>query len=109
MFLSGTVAFTKDEVITYGSNNEYEYVVANAAPHTLNGENGTSVWLIPQFSKYVIPIGAIKQGLNSLTTTHTIKVPIINKYSGQLLLTSNENHFTFTNEQSFAIKSYIKL
>lgn len=109
MFLDGTISFTKDETITYGPNNEYAYVVANSASYVLNGVAGTTVWLIPQFSKYVVPIGAIKQGVNSLTTSHTIKVPTINKYSGQLLLSSNENHFTFTNTQSFAIKSYIKL
>ena len=109
MFLDGSVSFVKDEVITYGPNSEYSYVVANSAEYTLNGVAGTTVWLIPQFGKYVVPIGAIKQGINSLTTSHTIKVPTINKYSGQLLLSSNENHFTFTNTQSFAIKSYIKL
>lgn len=109
MFLDGTVTFVKDELITYGANNEHMYVVANSASYTLNGVAGTTVWLIPQCGKYMVPIGAIKQGINSLTTTHTIKVPMINKYSGQLLLASNENHFTFTNTQSFAIKSYIKL
>lgn len=112
MFLEvsvGDAGFIVDETVTYGNNNEYPYVVANSASYTLNGVNGTTVWLIPQFGKFVVPIGAIKRGTNNLTTTHAIKTPTINKYSGQLLLASNENHFTFTNTQSFAIKSYIKL
>jgi len=109
MFLVGAVAFTKDALVTYGVNNEYGYIVANSAPYVLNGVAGTTVWLIPIFDKYVIPIGAVKQGADDMTISHTIKVPTINKYSGQLLLSSNETQFTFTNKQRVAIKSYIKL
>lgn len=46
-------------------------------------------------------------GLRSYTTTAVAYIPIVDKYSGDLLFASGENPFTFTADQTFVIKTFV--
>jgi hypothetical protein len=61
--------------------------------------------------KYVIPTGAMTAETDSnrvYTSIALISSPDVNKYSGDLLYISDENPFSFSNDQGISIKTFIK-
>lgn len=73
--------------------------------------NGNSVVLQQLGVKYIDPIGTLIAEANSsrvYTSTSITKYPIANKYSGSLLYVSNENPFSFTQDQGVIIKTFLK-
>jgi hypothetical protein len=83
----------------------HRFVVA-----AIGGDNKT-VYMQPLTQKYIPPLGTLVKISDSSTyvSTEIISTPLVNKYSGALLLTCNETPFTFTAEQNIALKTYIKL
>lgn len=73
--------------------------------------NGTKVILQPIGPKLIAPTGTLTAELDSArqyTCTAISTQPVINKYSGNLLYVSNENPFSFTENQGILIKTYLK-
>lgn len=89
-----------DEILLLDSN---EYVVVYI-------EN--SIVYLQELNGYNIdPIGTLiakSDPLRTYTADTLIQKPIINKYSGELLISSNENPFEFSQTQGLLIKTYIK-
>jgi hypothetical protein len=57
------------------------------------------------------PIGtfvAETDGARTYSSTSIVSAPTVNKYSGKLLYVSNENPFSFTEEQGIVIKTFLK-
>ena len=100
--LNTTVGLVKDEVLYSGN---YRYRVASF--------DTTNAYLQSLSKKYVdpsaIPYLISEDNLRTYTVINTVGFPTINKYSGSLLLLSNEQPFQFTTEQRIAIKTYITL
>jgi len=72
---------------------------------------GNNVHLQQLGIKYTNPIGVFYseiEGTRSYTSIALISSPIANKYSGSLLYVSNENPFTFNQEQGITIKTFLK-
>jgi hypothetical protein len=73
--------------------------------------DASNVFLQQLSSANITPLGAITtlDGATTFSITEVITSPTINKYTGSLILISNEEPFTFTTEQKIALKTYIKL
>lgn len=97
---NNTTGLVKDELLICG-NYKYRVVTFDA----------NEVLLQPIGKTYVTPIGLITSviGARTYSVQSILKYPVINKYSGSLLLLSNESPFQFTTEQGLSIKTYIEL
>lgn len=98
--LSSVVGLSKDAVVKSGI---YTYRVVDIA--------GTTVHLQPMGEAYSQPSNSIttENGSSSYSVLAVLSAPASNKYSGSLLMLSNEVPFEFTSEQGIAFKTYIKL
>lgn len=87
-----------DEILT-GNNITFRVIYIN----------GNTVYLQPLTSKLISPIGQLSaSGSRVYTCSQTYTTPIVDKYSGTLLYVSNENPFSFTENQGILIKTYLK-
>lgn len=71
----------------------------------------TIVYLQPMQQNSVDPIGSLvaQTDVNRVYVADTIiQKPVINKYSGELMISSNENPFEFSQTQGLLVKTYIK-
>lgn len=98
-FATNTSSLSKDEVLVFGSN---KYRVLE--------KNGQEVFLIPLDNDAVAPLGTLTSTVNTNTynTIQTLQPLDFDKYSGSLLYISSERPFSFSQEQSIVIKTFIK-
>lgn len=97
---ASTVGLSNDLILKF---QEHQFVVA--------AYDSNTVYLQQLSSDNITPLGAITtlDGLTTFSITEVLSSPTINKYSGALMLVSNENPFIFTYEQNIALKTYIKI
>ena len=92
------------------NNNTEDILTLGEYSFRVIGVDGLTVTLQPLSSAYVVPIGTMVSTTapfnvyNSLTL---VSQPTINKHSGRLLYVSNENAFSFTENQGIVIKTYL--
>lgn len=89
-----------DEILVLGTT-EYRVIYVN----------GNVVTLQPVSSKLTSPVGTLiakTDNSRQYVCTEMLTQPIVNKYTGSLLYVSNENPFSFTNNQGILIKTYLK-
>lgn len=100
--LSNVTSLVIDEVLIDSNAQRYRLVFI--------GSNNT-VYLQPLQRRLIDPSGTLAAETNmnrSYTITLIQSKPIINKYSGNLLYTSNEQPFEFSDTQSLLVKTYVK-
>lgn len=99
--LNNTLNLLPDEVLI---NNNKKYRVVKVSDNDVELQQLSSIYKQPSGMFY-------KE--NNINATYSIisidSVPKVNKYSGQLLYTTNEPSFTSTDKQSIAIRTYIRL
>ena len=89
-----------------------DVVVCNNKQYRIITIDGLKLKLQQLNSIFTIPSGLIYklgQPLIQYTIVKVLAIPDINKYSGDLLYATNTSPFTPTDEQSIAIRTYIKL
>jgi hypothetical protein len=95
-----TTGLVIDEILVFNANR---YRVLSFAANIVN---------LQQLGiKYVIPIGTMFAETNINRTYNSISLissPDVNKYSGDLLYISDENPFSFSNDQGISIKTFLK-
>ena len=99
--LSSTDGIAADDVLI---NNNKRYRVVEV--------EGSDVEVQQLNSIYALPSGFFfKEGIPAIlyTITRILTTPSANKYSGNLMYTTNSTPFTPTDQQSVAIRTYIKL
>ena len=71
---------------------------------------GSKVYLSP-LSKKVLNVGnaLVSDTGSTYTITNIESYPLLDKFSGKLLCVADETAFTYSNDQSIILKSYIKL
>lgn len=69
--------------------------------------SGYTVWLQPLSRTATNPVGNFSKGTNLYVSSNLTVSPVINKYSGDLLYTSYELPFVFSQTQGLNIKTYI--
>lgn len=98
-FATNTSSLSRDEILLFGSN---KYRVLEI--------NGQEVFLIPLDNDAIAPLGTLTSTVNanSYNTIETLQPLNFDKYSGSLLYISSERPFSFSQEQSIVIKTFIK-
>lgn len=95
-----TVGLVQDELLAAGSTR---YRVLSFAGNIVN---------LQQLGvKYVVPTGTMIAEADTnrvYSSILLISSPDVNKYSGDLLYISDENPFTFNNDQGISIKTFLK-
>lgn len=89
-----------DDVLTINSNRFRVFGIKTTA-----GVN--TVELIPLDSPTASPIGTAILGEASFSVTGVLSFPLFDKYSGSVLYISTEEPFSFDQEQSISIKTFI--
>lgn len=106
VLLNTTTNMEKDEILTQlNGANSYSYRVASFSGNTAYLQMISKKNMAPNTtSPLVSVVGARSYVVQSITSS-----PAVDKYSGSLLLLSNETPFLFTSEQGVAIKTYLRL
>lgn len=98
---SNVIGIVIDEVLVSSIDQRYRVVFVS----------GNDVYLQPLQRSLIEPSGVLYAETN-INRTYSIDVivskPIINKYSGNLLYTSNEQPFEFSDTQSLLVKTYLR-
>lgn len=96
-----TVAMVEDEV---WFNEKNEFTVIEVI-------DDTSVILQSQSPRNITPLGTLNKKSNPAIVANCQAIqslPVLDKYSGSLLYVSNENPFSFTENQGISIRTYLK-
>lgn len=93
-----TVGLEVDMILT--STQNYKYIVVKF--------DSTTVWLQSISNTSASPTGALSFNGASFFSTAVLSSPILDKYSGELILLSSEEPFSFAAEQNVALKTFIK-
>jgi hypothetical protein len=97
---TNTIGLVVDEILVFGTNR---YRVLSFTGNIVN---------LQQLGiKYIIPTGVMTAETDSnrvYTSIALISSPDVNKYSGDLLYISDENPFSFSNDQGISIKTFLK-
>lgn len=97
---NNTTGLVKDEILLFG---DIKFRVVSWIGNTVH---------IQQLGiKYVDPLGVLIAEAENTRTYNSISIvsyPEINKYSGKLIYTSNENPFSFTEDQGIIIKTFLQ-
>ena len=97
---TSTTDLVIDEILTLGTNR-----------YRILSFTGNFVNLQQLGIKYIIPTGTMVAETDSNRTYESIALissPDVNKYSGDLLYISDENPFSFSNDQGISIKTFLK-
>lgn len=99
LFTSSTSTLVEDEVLLF-NNNKYRVLMINSQ----------EVFLLPLDNDAIAPLGTLTSTLDSdaYSTSETLQILDFDKYSGSLLYISTERPFSFSQEQSIVIKTFIK-
>lgn len=76
-------------------------------PYLVIYKQGNTVWLQPLHKANIDPVGNIKNGNYTYVSSNLAARPTINKYSGDLVYTSDELPFIFSESQGLTVKTYI--
>lgn len=88
-----------------------EILMSNNIKYRVIAINSNNVHLQQMGATFNQPIGQLVAENENTRTYNSIKVlsqPTVNKYSGKLLYISNENPFSFTEDQGIIIKTFLK-
>ena len=102
----------KVQLTSIGSLAVDDIVIANKKQYRIVSISNSTVELQQMNAIFTIPSGGLyKLGQPSVvyTIVKVLSVPSLNKYSGDLLYVTNNTPFAPTDEQSIAIRTYIKL
>lgn len=102
----------KVNLASVGSLAPDDVLINNNKRYRIVAIDGTQVELQQLNSIFTQPAGSFyKEGVPAVlyTIAQVVSVPTVNKYSGSLLYVTNNAPFTPTDEQSIAIRTYIKL
>lgn len=72
---------------------------------------GNTVTLQQLGIKYIDPLGVLvaeTENTRTYNAVNILKYPEVNKYSGKLIYVSNENPFSFTEDQDITVKTFLK-
>lgn len=99
--MDSTVEMVEDEV---WFNEKNEFTVIEVI-------DGTSVILQSQSPRNITPLGSLSKKSNPAIVANCQAIqslPVLDKYSGSLLYVSNENPFSFTENQGISVRTYLK-
>lgn len=102
----------KVQLFSVGTLAVDDVVMINNKKHRIVTINGTEIELQQMNAIFTIPSGTlykVEEPAMLYTISKVLEVPTTNKYSGDLLYATNSSPFTPTDEQSIAIRTYIKL
>lgn len=88
-----------------------EILMLNNIKFRVIAVNSNNVHLQQMGSTYNPPVGQLIAENENTRTYNSVKIisaPNVNKYSGKLLYISNENPFSFTEDQGIIIKTFLK-
>lgn len=106
VLLNNTTNLVKDEILTQlNGANSYSYRVASFSGNTVYLQMISKKNLAPNTTSPLVSV----VGSRSYVVQSIASSPVVDKYSGSLLLLSNEPPFLFTSEQGVAIKTYLRL
>lgn len=116
-FLSGELFTSSSALITYKLTFTNvtnlmvdENLLMNNIKYRVVAINLNTVYLQQLGNTFNLPIGILTaevENTRSYTTTEVLVSPAVNKYSGKLLYVSNENPFSFTEDQGIIIKTFL--
>lgn len=116
--VTGKLATTESELNCYVTNffstsglTVNDVLVNNGHRFLVVKVLANKVWLQSLSSKNEAPLGTMVSETTAVTyvSSEIVTAPLVNKYSGSLLLTSNETKFAFGAQQQIALKTYVKL
>lgn len=99
--LSSVGGLTVDDVLI---NNNKRYRIVTISENVVELIQLSSIYAQPADAFYKEGIPAVQYSIVRL-----ISIPVVDKYSGQLLYVTNNTPFTPTDDLSIAIRTYIKL
>lgn len=103
------IAFRVNMISTSGLQNDMELTSAYGYRYVVVKFDSTSVYLQPQSNTTTAPLGTLSNSVGTTFFVNTvISSPTINKYTGELMSVSSEAAFSFTTQQSVALKTFIK-
>jgi hypothetical protein len=88
-----------------------EVLVISGVKFRVVSISGTTVTLQQLGTKYLAPIGTLVAEVENTRVYNSFNLlssPVANKYSGKLLYVSNEDPFSFTEDQGIVIKTFLK-
>jgi hypothetical protein len=96
-------------VSTTGLSNEQILIQANKYKYRVIYFESNVIWLQPLHNMSVKPEGILvaEDSITSYTIISILTQPLINKYTGNLLYSSNEPPFEFSDTQGISVKTYI--
>jgi hypothetical protein len=99
--VNNTNGLIKDEILLF-NNNKYRVVDFDIAKF--------SIYLLPLDNENIVPNGLLSAETNlgrQYQTSQILQSVLFSKYSGKLLYVAKENPFTFAEDQSVVVKTYI--
>ena len=107
---SALVAYVVNFVSTTGMIPD-EILLLGSIRFRIISVNGSTATLQQLGTKYGSPIGTLvaeSENTRTYNAQTIVSYPTVNKYSGKLMYVSNENPFSFTENQSIVIKTVLK-
>ena len=100
---TSTLDLLKDEILV-GAQTEYRVIHVDT--------NTDLVYLQPTNLKYISPVGSLsaKNDMMRIYNCESVLIdPIVDKYTGRVLYSSNENPFAFNTNQGIVIRTFLEL